>query len=61
MEIVDLDLAEIVRIIARIKSETERLKKMADLLPCVDRNCERILASVAMLEINVCDGVEVIS
>ena len=38
-----------------IKKEAEKLKAISEGIPAVDRNVERILASVKMLEINVTD------
>lgn len=49
------DEATVVQTILRIKKEVERLQMIAGHLPCVDRNCERLLASVAMLELDVVD------
>jgi len=47
--------ATMVETILRIKREVEKLREMGGHLPCVDRNCERLLASVAMLELDVVD------
>jgi len=41
--------------IEAIKKEAEELKALSGGMPAVDRNVERILASVKMLEINVTD------
>ena len=41
--------------IKAIKKEAEELKTLSEGIPAVDRNVERILASVKMLEINVSD------
>ncbi len=41
--------------IKTIKQEAEKLKTLSGGMPAVDRNVERILASVKMLEINVSD------
>ncbi len=41
-----------------IKKAAEELKALSGGLPAVDRNVERILASVKMLEINVSDVLE---
>ncbi len=38
-----------------IKKKAEELKILAKGIPAVDRNVERILASVKMLEINISD------
>jgi hypothetical protein len=38
-----------------IKKAAQELKKFSKGMPAVDRNAERILASVKMLEINISD------
>ena len=38
-----------------IKKAAQELKKLSKSVPAVDRNAERILASVKMLEINISD------
>ncbi|HUW65346.1 MAG TPA: hypothetical protein VMW83_11770 [Spirochaetia bacterium] len=47
--------AAVVQTILKIKEEVLKLREMAGHLPCVDRNCERLLSSVAMLELDVVD------
>jgi len=52
---------EIKKIDTRIKTirrAAQDLKKLSGELPAIDRNAERILASVKMLEINITDLVE---
>ena len=49
------DDAPVVETILRIKEEILKLRETAGHLPCVDRNCERLLSSVAMLELDVVD------
>jgi hypothetical protein len=44
--------------IKAIKKAAQELKELSGRLPAVDRNVERILASVKMLEINVSDVLE---
>ena len=41
--------------IKTIRRAAQELKKLSKSVPAVDRNAERILASVKMLEINVSD------
>jgi hypothetical protein len=41
--------------IKTIKRVAQELKKLSGSVPAVDRNVERILASVKMLEINISD------
>lgn len=49
------DDAPVVETILRIKEEILKLRETAGHLPCVDRNCERLLAGVAMLELDIVD------
>jgi hypothetical protein len=44
--------------ISAIKRAAQELKELSGGVPAVDRNVERILASVKMLEINVSDVLE---
>ena len=44
--------------ISAIKKAAQELKELSGGFPAVDRNVERILASVKMLEINVSDVLE---
>ena len=44
--------------IQSIKKAARELKEMSDGIQAVDRNVDRILASVKMLEINVSDVIE---
>ena len=55
---VDVDLKEMGQIIADIKQKVERLMEISGGMQCVDRNCDRILASLKMLEINISDVLE---
>jgi hypothetical protein len=51
----EVDLKEMCELIADIKKKVERLIETSGGMQCVDRNCDRILASVKMLEINISD------
>jgi branched-subunit amino acid aminotransferase/4-amino-4-deoxychorismate lyase len=53
------DLKDMAKQIEKIKKETIRLREMAGDIQCVDRNIERIMASIKMLEINISDLVDV--
>ena len=44
--------------IKTIKKAAQELKKFSGRIPAVDRNAERILASVKMLEINISDLID---
>jgi len=45
--------------IKAIKKAAQELKKLSRRIPAVDRNAERILASVKMLEINISDILDI--
>jgi len=47
--------------IKTIKKAAQELKELSGRIPAVDRNTERILASVKMLEINISDVLDVIT
>ena len=47
--------------IKTIKKTAQELKELSVGIPAVDRNTERILASVKMLEINISDVLDVIT
>jgi len=45
--------------IKAIKKAAQELKELSGAIPAVDRNAERILASVKMLEINISDVLDI--
>lgn len=49
------DLKEMDRIIAEARANIEKLLQISGGMQCVDRNCDRILASIKMLEMNISD------
>lgn len=51
----DIDLGGMAKTIFSIKEEILKLKATSGAMQCVERNCDRMLASLAMLEINVAD------
>ena len=51
----EYDIKRMARIIQGIKEAASKLKEASGGIPAVDRNAERILATVKMLEINVSD------
>ncbi len=53
-------IEEMARKISSIKQATNELKSMSGGIQAVDRNVDRILASVKMLEINISDLTEVL-
>ena len=54
------NIKEMARKIAAIKKEATELKAMSGGIQAVDRNIDRIMASVKMLEINISDLAEVL-
>ncbi len=58
MTAVEVDVKEMGRIIDDIKQKVLRLMEISGGMQCVDRNCDRILASVKMLELNISDVLE---
>lgn len=55
---ITVDLKEMDKIIKDVKQKIERLMEISGGMQCVDRNCDRILASIKMLELNICDVLE---
>ena len=55
-----VDIQEMAKRIASIKENANQLKVMSDGIQAVDRNVDRILASVKMLEINISDLAEML-
>lgn len=53
MESVDIKALDV--IIQRMRHDAEELKKMADGIQAVERNLDRIRASIKMLELNISD------
>lgn len=51
------DLKKMDAEIRHIKSAAEKLSRMGENFPALARNAHRILASVKMLELNICDPV----
>ncbi len=54
----NFDLARMADNIGLLRKTTEALRKMGKDLPAVEKNTNRILASVKMLELNISDPVE---
>jgi len=60
MVTVEVDLKEMARIIREIEGKIRRLREISGGMQCVERNCDRILASVKMLELNICDVADIL-
>ena len=56
----DVDLKEMDKTIKEVKERVHRLLEISGGMQCVDRNCDRIMASVKMLELNICDVADII-
>ena len=56
----NLDIDGMTKRIAAIKQNAHELKAMSGGIQAVDKNADRILASVRMLEINISDVVEIL-
>ena len=54
----DIDLRVLVKKIETVKQALEDLQQMGSSIPALDRNCQRILASVKMLEVNFADVIK---
>ena len=54
------NIKEMAKKIALIKKEANEIKAMSGGIQAVDRNIDRILSSVKMLEINVSDIAEIL-
>ena len=57
----DYDIKAIAGVITSMRQNAEKLKEIAADIPTVQKNADRILADIRMLEININDAVEVIS
>ena len=55
-----INVKEMTQKILSIKQEINELKAMSGGIQAVDRNVDRILASIKMLEINITDLVDVL-
>lgn len=53
------DLKEMAALIRELRTTAARLQELSE-IPAVVRNCERILASVRMLELNISEALTVL-
>jgi hypothetical protein len=56
----NIDIKKMAQKISSIKKEVNELKAMSGGIQAVDKNIDRILASIKMLEINISDLVDVL-
>ena len=54
----EINLKAIHSHIREIKSAAEKLQELGRAFPALDRNTARILASLSMLELNICDLID---
>ncbi|HEY97936.1 MAG TPA: hypothetical protein G4O16_07125 [Dehalococcoidia bacterium] len=54
------DIRAMADLIESLRKDAERLKKIAGDIPSVQKNADRILANVKMLEININDVTEIL-
>jgi hypothetical protein len=55
------DIKGMVTKIKALRKDAEALKEISGGIPAVDKNADRILANVRMLEININDAAEILS
>ncbi len=55
----DYNLRDMAKQVDTLKKTTLKLKEMGGGIPAVEKNSERLLASIKMLELNINDLVEV--
>lgn len=56
----EFDIKAMAEIIRSLRHDTEKLKEIGAGMPVVQKNADRILADIRMLEININDVVEVL-
>jgi hypothetical protein len=56
----NFDLEELDHCIRAMKASAEQLASLGEDFPALSRNTARILASIKMLEINICDVAEIL-
>jgi hypothetical protein len=56
----NIDIKKVAQKISSIKKEVNELKTMSGDIQAVDKNIDRILASIKMLEINISDLLDVL-
>ena len=55
----DYEVKDMAKQIEKISKETIKPREMSGGIECVDRNVDRIMASIKMLEINISDLVDI--
>jgi hypothetical protein len=54
----DYEVKDMAKQIEKIRKEAIKLREMSGGIQCVDKNVERIMATIKMLEINISDLVD---
>jgi hypothetical protein len=57
----NINMKKMAKKISSLKQEANEIKAMSGGIQAVDRNIDRILASIKMLEINISELVEILS
>ena len=57
----EYDIKAMADIIRSLRQDTEKLKEVGAGMPVVEKNADRILAGIKMLEININDVVEILA
>jgi len=55
------DIKAMADLIESLRQDAEKLKKISSGIPTVQKNADRILANVKMLEINITDVAEILA
>ena len=56
----EYDIKGMAETIQALRRDAEKLNKISGVMPTIEKNADRILASVRMLEININDAAEVL-
>lgn len=54
------NIIELANNISKIKQEIYKIKELGEGINCVEKNADRMLASLKMLELNICDVAEIL-
>ncbi|MGD9142248.1 MAG: hypothetical protein PVG61_00210 [Dehalococcoidia bacterium] len=57
----EFDIKAMSDIVRSLRQDTEKLKEIGAGMPVVQKNADRILADIRMLEININDVVEIVN
>ncbi len=60
MQKAEVNIKELVAVIQELKNNAKYLADISGGMQCVDRNSDRILASVKMLELNISDVADLV-